>query len=387
VAQELPLDSLLAAHAFEVNLRGGELDGPGLRLIQEAAKEAQFVLIAEEHNVRELNEFSEALFMDLNREHGFDYLALEQGSIFSSWLGSGGRRGNLAEIIEVAGRYPHAATFATDEEFRLIKTVGEVSSARSSPIWGVDQEFGALHILDSLRTFAPNDQALEQVEKIAASARSYESDRSGEVHYLSQVAEPGDFQALSDLFSGAESPEAIRFVEALQRTVRIYHFLSLAQQGFPTGFENGREREENMRRRFLEWYRGADSDGDSLPRVMAKLGHWHVLRGFFRANVPTFGNFLSEFAISNGMTSFVLSVYVVDGPENWRNTGGPLAAAAGPSQFTLVDFRPLRALAHQNSIAGLGDGLKDIIFRADAALLIRGGRTGSYGYVSGSPGL
>lgn len=75
----------------------------------------------------------------------------------------------------------------------------------------------------------------------------------------------------------------------------------------PTAYENSREREHSMKRVFMERYREAQEAGDHLPRVIAKMGHWHLFRGIYRGNVPTFGNFLSEFAISNGMDSFLIS--------------------------------------------------------------------------------
>ena len=75
--------------------------------------------------------------------------------------------------------------------------------------------------------------------------------------------------------------------------------------------------------------------------------------------------------------------YVVDGPEQWRNnsTFAPLALA--DARFTLIDFRPLRPYAHQGSIADLSDTWKSLLFQADAALIVRGGRTGSYRVTGG----
>ena len=108
------------------------------------------------------------------------------------------------------------------------------------------------------------------------------------------------------------------------------------------------------------------------------MGHYHLLRGINKLNVPTFGNFLSEFAISNDMNSFTLSCYVISGPDKWRNTGGPLADAASDEAFTIYDLRPLRKYVSQNKIAELGDYYKKLIFSADGVLIIRDGHTGSY---------
>ena len=192
-----------------------------------------------------------------------------------------------------------------------------------------------------------------------------------------------DVSDLPALFRPSSGSETEYLINALQRTNRIYHNFQLSRKGLPTGYENGREREESMKLRFMEQYRTAQAAGDTMPRVLAKLGHWHTLRGFYRANVPTFGNFLSEFAISNGMKSFSLSTYVVESSESWRNSGDVLKAVAKTTPFTVVDFRPLRPFAHQGSIADLNESWKRLLFQTDAALIIRGGTTGAYTIVRG----
>lgn len=68
---------------------------------------------------------------------------------------------------------------------------------------------------------------------------------------------------------------------------------------------------------------------------------------------------------------------MVDGPEAWRNSAAFAPLALPGERFTVIDFRPLRAYAHQGSIADLGDAWKSLLFRADAALIVRGGQTGS----------
>lgn len=385
LGQERSLDSLLIAHSYEISVDAGRLTGPGLEVILKAAHDAQFFGLAEEHNLRELNELTPLLFDALHRRHGFRYIALEQGSVITSWVGSPEHRGDLASITDLISRYPHAPTFATDEELEMIATISRISSATVNPIWGVDQELGAFHILDRLVELAPNDLARDQVIKLAQIAQEYESTRSGDTHYLAEIANPDNFRDLSMLLEANPGSEAHVLIEALQRTSRIYYNFALSRQGQPTGYENGREREESMKLRFMEQYRSAQAAGDTLPRVVAKLGHWHLYRGIYRANVPTFGNFLSEFALSNDMSSFMLATFVVESPEDWRNTKGPLAKISSNNLFTVVDFRPLRPFAHQNLITGLGDDFRRVLYQVDGALVIRGGRTGGYNIVrSGS---
>ncbi len=376
LAQESTLVDLLAANSHPLAVENGELAGPGAEVLLDAAVNAQFFLIAEEHNVGELNLIAEALFRALSEDRGFQYVALEQGSVIASWFGDRERRGNLEAIHDLVRRYPHAPTFATDSELTFIASVGRLSTAQSSPIWGIDQELGALHLLERLAELAPSEAAKARAVELASEARPHERNRRGEVHYLVDVATPDDFLGLFELFADGPT-EARTLIAALARTSRIYNdWARGARGGEPTAYRSGADRELSMKQRFIERYEAARAAGDPRPRVLVKAGHWHVFRGIYRAAVPTFGNFLSEFAISHGMESFVLSTYVTHSPEEWRNTRGPLATVVPEGVTAVVDFRPLRGPAHQNAIADLDDEFKATLFRADAALVISGGRTG-----------
>ncbi len=379
--QEHTFASLLQANSHEVTMDSGVLAGDGFDLLLDAAQGTQFFAIAEEHNEAALNELATILFAELQRQEGYQYLALEQGSVITSWLGGEKCRGNIDAITDLIGAYPHAPTFATDEELDLIATVGKTSAAKPNPIWGIDQELGALHILERLAVLAPNQAAADIVNELAVEARKHELDRFGEIHYMSQVLVPADLSELPDLFRAASGDEAGLLIEALQRSSRIYYNHTMSRQGQLTAYENAREREHSMKLRFMEQYRTAQAAGDPLPRVLAKMGHWHILRGIYRSNMPTFGNFLSEFSISNELDTFVLSTYVIDSEESWRNTGGVLADVALEGVFTVIDLRPLRPYAHQNKITDLSDYWHGLLFKADAVLIIRGGHTGGYSIV------
>jgi hypothetical protein len=74
----------------------------------------------------------------------------------------------------------------------------------------------------------------------------------------------------------------------------------------------------------------------------------------------------------------VISSYVFDSPETWRNSSSRLVGAALDAPFTLIDLRPIRPYVHQRLVGEISDGLKALIFQADMALLIRGGKTGTF---------
>lgn len=115
------------------------------------------------------------------------------------------------------------------------------------------------------------------------------------------------------------------------------------------------------RSNFLRHWRGATSDGRA-PKVMAKFGASHMVRGRSMTEVFDLGSLLPELAALEGSNAF--SVMVVPGkdsliaaldPSAWSynavpasrgyaNALGPISDAAYPDAFTLIDLRPLRAV-------------------------------------------
>ena len=130
VEKKIPLDSLLHVNSYELILENDHIRGSGFEMLVDAVRQAQFFAIAEEHNLAELNKLTSVLFQRLHHKYGFNYIALEQGSVITSWLGSSNRRGNYKTSTELIRQYPHALTFATDEELKMIVDVGRISSGK-----------------------------------------------------------------------------------------------------------------------------------------------------------------------------------------------------------------------------------------------------------------
>lgn len=378
-SQKHSLDSLLKVNRYEISLKNGVYSGDGLLFLTNEAENSSYFSICEEHNLLELNNLSSFLFKKFNDSFNYNYLVLEQGVAISSLLGSEANRKSFNAIADVVRRYPQSPTFATDEELKLISDVGMFSKSSTNPIWGIDQDLGGLHILERLAVLAPNKLAKIKAKEFSNLARHYEMDRiNGDTLFMSMVATPKLFAQLNDLFKPEPSSETEWLIEALQRSTRIYYNNYLGRKGNPTFYESGREREKSMKLRFMENYKKAENAGAKNIKAFVKMGHYHLLRGIYKLNVPTFGNFLSEFATSKDEHNFLISSYTFDSPDTYRNIGGPLVKAASDEKFTVYDLRPLRPYAHQGLIQDLSDYYKDLIFSADAALVIREGHTGSY---------
>lgn len=156
-----------------------------------AAAEAQFVAIAEEHNRLQIPQITSMLFSVLHKKYGFNYLALEQGTVVCKMFASKPLVGNPDAIAEFAQKYTNAPTFITDQELQMIREAGRISDAKTDRIWGLDQEFGALHILEQLKELAPNDKARLFVEKLIEKALPYERNRfASEKLFIASLSNP-----------------------------------------------------------------------------------------------------------------------------------------------------------------------------------------------------
>lgn len=386
LAQEgVPLDSLLRANAYPLQVTADGLTGPGADFLLELADSLQFVAIGESHNISEIPRFTGALLRSLRRRAGFRYVAFENGPVIMRMLVEAARKGGEDAAMELAGRYPHGMQFWTDEEVGLAARAVELADRRDSsaaadsapvPAWGLDQAWGGLHILERLEELAPTRAARDVVTRIAGEVRPIESERVGwgaAERWIDTGEAAAAIEALRTAFDTSVDPEAGRLIETLALSNRIYRM-----RGGPGTFRSNDLRERTMKRIFMERYGEAVAAGDSLPRAIARFGHWHAGRGTSPGDVYSLGNFLSELAIANGMQSFHISVALLgdvwtleDYPEY-----GPLPQVGldtgGPDGWTIVDLRPLRPYLATGRLPGISEELRELVLRYDAELLVGG---------------
>ncbi len=386
------MDSVFRAHARELVMRDGRLEGEGARFILEAARRAQFFVIAESHNVAEIPLFTEALFDSLHARGGYRYYAMEYGPVIGRMVSAAGVRGRADSVFALGRRYPHAFHFWNDEEIAAMASIGRRSAARMDPLWGIDQEFGALHVLERLRATAPTPAARALAQRLADSARVLESSRPFEVAQIERFITRLDLRSIASLpsaFQPRPDSEAWLLLDALDLTIRVYADHDAAGRGEPRGHQANLVREQYMKTRFMANYRRAQQRGDTLPRVLVRVGSLHGGKWFsWRTGVHTVGNFLHEFATANGGESFHMVAWLVNEPGTyWSLTEElpylPLANAGSTSAWTVVDMRPLRDLYWASRMPALSRELREAIFAYDAVLLIGGGTRGTYDRLRG----
>jgi erythromycin esterase-like protein len=374
------LDSLLAGNVHPLRVEAdARLTGPGAVVLQQAARGAHFVAVGENHNTRAIPELTVALFRMLHEREGFDYLALEEGPEIGRRLSRAVRGGQADGAFRLGLRYPSAFHMYTEEELRMIDRVAAISAARADPVWGLNQEFAAAHVLERLVELAPDAEARSLAQEQHRRALEYEAERYVlNTSYLSAVASPADFQALRQAFRPALGSEADDLIHQLALSHEVWAPYNASPQAPFTAFHaSGLLREQNMKTLFARFYRQAQARDGRPPRVLVKSGHVHLNRGIGPNNeVFTLGNFLSELATFQGGHS--LHLYVVlnwpDLPESFLAPFGPHLT---PGQDVLFDLRPLQPWAAQARIPGLDPRLRRVLMGYDVLIVLSDTTRGS----------
>ncbi len=380
-AGQMPLDSLFDAHRLPLTVRDDSVSGPGWDFLLEAASDAQFVMVGESHYVREIPLFTASLFEALHARQGFQYLALEDGPWAVRMLMAPEVRGDPDATFQLAARFRNALQFYNDQDVELIARAGGISDARVDPVWGLDQTWGTLHIFERLVEIAPGPEARAVALSFADRARVVEAYRPEEEkpRFLTDSLTIEGIERLQDAFR-AGPPEADSLLDMLQTSFEIY----TRRTDGPAIYRSNDRRERFMKARFAHEYDQARSRGDSLPRVLLKLGQWHAIRGVLNwGDVQPLGTFISEFAHRDGMESLHIWTGLVDDPGlYWTLFDSPdyvpLAKAGSTDGWWIVDLRPIRALVAAGQVRDVNEEMRKVIFGFDVALLIGNGVHATY---------
>ena len=377
------LESVVKANSMVLHLENGSLKGAGAAFLLDEAARSQFVALGEEHNTTEIPELTTALFRAL-QGNGFEYVADEQDPVTLRMASAKPARGNRDSLVAFARKYPSAFTFVSDQELTMLADLGAASRGRGNALWGCDQAFGVTHILDRLIPLLQKPEARTLAMALRDKARDKEGVRNLEkFHYMSEVPKSDELAGLERVAAASAGSEAAFLIQALVVSDRVYR--NYREKNY---YDNGYEREEYMKQRFLEEYRRAQTADGRAPKVILKFGHWHLFRGQGPSNLQTLGNFVSEFAIANGSRSFHVAIYPFGDSggygdiKSWKpSTAFLLAAGSSASQWTIVDVRPLRAVYRQvteKMSAEERDSFRRTVFGFDAVLYVGHMRPATY---------
>ena len=319
------LEALILHSRHSARLENGRLTGEGAGFLRDLGQNSQFVLVGEQHGVAGIAQFATAYWRDLS-PLGYNYAVSETDPWVTAALERELRAGGIpawTRFMSEHGGAVAAPFYNWVEETEWVDEVVRTSRAREAPrIWGVDQVFiGA---------------AAWQMRDLAAHARSAEAralaaqmlEGSEDVTWFSSL-DRARLEALRAALSGRRDARYAQMVDAMILSHRIYQPFT---GGGGEAYLANIERENLMRRLFLENYnRALEADG-APPRVMFKMGGSHMFRGASTTQIQAFGGFVTEFAAAQGAQATTILALCAPG-------GMQSSAFAPPADCTNDGYR------------------------------------------------
>lgn len=390
-SQDSLLTEFFKANSYSLQLNNGTFSGSGTDLLFDAGKKNQFFMIGESHGMAELPQFTAALFKAF-KPFGYKYFATETGPNAAAFLEQNRQAHDWRKKLHAHFRdLPWSIPFyCWTEEWDILEAIDSEGAKNNPRLWGIDQEF-AVSFRMFFRQLAA--QAADEASKSLAQdyyqrsldglAKSKASGHPGPSFMMS--ATPQDFEKLKAAF--ANQPKQLPLIEALEESIVIYQLWTKNQ-----AYASNERRAKLMKAQFTNYYRHAEKQDETPPRVMFKLGANHTNRGASPLNIFDIGNFVSEFADMKGQTSFHLLVITREGTQNAytpfskdegdkklpfsnptsfnRSDCTALFSALETKEWTLVDTRPLRSAIFKKQLKELDGSILRLIFGFDALLVI-----------------
>jgi hypothetical protein len=388
----------LRAHATPFTVSHGELHGAGADSLARIARENQFLLVGEDHGMQEVPAFIGALFTAA-RPAGYRHLAVEIGPLGARNLERMMRDSAPQRRVEsfLRANTPFSLPFFNwREESAMLQSVVQALPGTADVLWGLDQEFilAPTYDFERLAEIAPTAEAR------ALALRSASESRVLDVRALSErnpmllwmfASKDADVSAFVRDYHARAGSEAATILRELMESREIYQKYTRGEN-----YASNLQRSVLMRRHFLEWYRAAVASGEDAPKVLFKFGGNHMIRGPSLTDSYELGTFVPEFALANGSRSFNMMLLAGKGTTNeYRPFGGTdsdkskaydIVAADGPlepldvrsffaaatgndSTWTLIDLRPVRAMAHDGKLPALSPPLKRALLSFDAIVI------------------
>ncbi|WP_150127963.1 hypothetical protein [Janthinobacterium psychrotolerans] len=355
VADTAVLDKL-KANRLAITLDKGALTGPGAAPLLQASRQAQYVLLGEDHGVAEIARFSSAYFNAL-APAGFTTLVTESGPVVASALEGMLRRADaVTAIARFDAAYPDAIAFYTMRQEAEMLAGFALAAGPRFEHWGIDQEFiGTARYLIAQMLAQPVNPAarakLEALRQLDAVASHKAAASGNPLEYLMLSASDEELVSLRPLLAGPNEQTALGLLDALLASRAIYQKSASKVPG-DRGLSNA------MRLALLKQTL-ASRLGVQEQKLLVKVGANHAYKGINPLNNRDVGNFLAERAEGQGRSSLHLIVLAAKGTQlRFAGAGKPhqpapieldspaskLLASAGATDgsWSLFDLRSLR---------------------------------------------
>lgn len=374
VAQDSLLIETINTNTYNLKIENNRLSGSGMPVIQQAIDESQFLLVGEEHGMREVSAFTSVLFHEATA-HGYEHLCIETDPHAASNLEKLAKKGNDA-MVSFLNEYPNSIPFYyAKEEFLMLQQVVGHFNQKDSVIWGVDQVYMTMprYLFKLLEQEAQNENAKrvasEYFNRAVKQYGIYEETKNPK-ELMMVVLNDADFEKLYDAFGSSISAKAKKILGDIQATQKIYmHWM----KGEP--YLNNRVRSQLMKKQFMEYYKQTGSKGD-LPKVVLKFGANHTYRGFSPPNQLDLGNMVYELAEMNGSQAVSFHLNAIKGQAqgftgearsfDYSENLNPIIKQVLENKikedsWLLIDMRPLRSILKKDEL----EKIEELVFSYD----------------------
>ena len=325
-------------------LKQYNLQDDGRPFLLQEAQRASFFMLGELHGEQEVPQLLSALWPEMYRS-GYQHIAAE----ISPWTADKLQSAKRDDTLAIEGLW-------TNKEARF---VCHTASNRQT-LWGCDMEEISLDLL--IRDLARENRQATALKNIEAKIKTGYNRKLAPA-LLTTLA---GYQPASDLKNNT-----ISLYESILLSLKID-----SARAFPESrFKAQLLRENMMKDYFIRQYRQLPVNASR--KILFRFGRNHLHRGLDGRGVSTLGNFISEFAIGEGLKSFNVACFAAGGQckllgdtfdADERNDDLAFRFLSEQARYdqTIFDLRPLRVNLHKVSEKDRTDLDKRLLFWADS---------------------
>ena len=309
-ASASPLTDAIHKSAAPIAVVGGKLDGKGGEALRTAITAAQFVMLGEDHGISQIPTLGGALCTEL-APVGFHNLALEIGASVAPELEAfaNASDGAKREAAFVKANPESIAFYDWKEELAMLQTCSKYH------LWGVDQELmgSPAYVLPKILDTKPgaaSKAAIEALIKENATDRAAAAKDGDYGKLFLMAAKQATLDAAKAALAKDGSAEAQRMFQSLLDSRDIY-----AGQMGGDPYPSNRKRARLMKGTFLDDLSAAAKADKAFPKVLLKLGAWHMYRGLNPLRSSELGNMVAEAAEGHKVEAVNVLVLGVKGTQ------------------------------------------------------------------------
>ena len=377
----------LLENRYALSVRGGQLSGAGAEVLRSAIAQSRFVLLGEEHGVKQTSELMTAVCKAAGPQP-FHTMAVEEGPLVAAELEGWARQPDgLAHVTAFEKKFPYSINvYNAREEFDMLQQCARAGGG-DFHLWGLNQEglnAGGL-ILSRVLATQPGSQARAAMQQLLRKnddgyRKALQSDSIFDFFMI--AAEDKELADGAALLQSDGSPEARTVFASLVESHEI-------NRTPPAAYGNARHRERLMKTLFAADYERAARGAAGPPRVLLKFGAYHVYRGLNPVHGSGIGNYVAEFAEAHGDRSLHIYLMPVKGsqpirprvsqPAQLRSFNHldearsrylqPVFTNLLASDWTMFDLRPLRQMVAAPGGA-IDAELATLVFGYDILILV-----------------